>query len=146
MTDAWLEPLPEEDCLRLLREGTVGRIAFMVGEDPIILPVNYRLAEPPSGPLLALRTRPGNVIEQAPTNVAFEIDNVDSGHHQGWSVVVRGELLHAESESPQFRECYDPVPWLSDRSAWLLIAPWAITGRTLHGDERVWPVRPGEYM
>jgi uncharacterized protein len=146
MTDAWLEPLSQETCLRLLRERTVGRIALVIDADPIILPVNYRLVEPPSGPLLAVRTRPGNVIEQAPTNVAFEIDSIDPIHHTGWSVLVRGELLHATPTSAEFRERYDPDSWLTDRDAWLLIDPWAISGRELHGTEPTWPVHPGEYL
>jgi nitroimidazol reductase NimA-like FMN-containing flavoprotein (pyridoxamine 5'-phosphate oxidase superfamily) len=66
MTDAMLEPLSLEACLQHLREGRVGRIAFVVDGDPVILPVNYRLVEPASEPMLAVRTRPGHVIEQAP--------------------------------------------------------------------------------
>jgi nitroimidazol reductase NimA-like FMN-containing flavoprotein (pyridoxamine 5'-phosphate oxidase superfamily) len=146
MTDAWLEPLTEEVCLRLLREGSVGRIAVMIDDDPIILPVNYHLVETASGPLLALRTRPGNVIDNARTNVAFEIDAIDAVHQGGWSVLVRGELLHATPTSAAFRERYDPDSWLTDRDSWLLIEPWAISGRELHGSEPVWPVRPGEYV
>jgi uncharacterized protein len=146
MNDAWLEPLSRDACLSRLREGTVGRIAFVVDGDPIILPVNYRLVEPPSGPLLAVRTRPGNVIEQAPSNVAFEIDSIDPINHEGWSVLVRGELHHATDPSPEFRERYDPESWLTDRESWLLVDPWTITGRELHGTEPHWPPRPGEYM
>ena len=138
MTDGRLEPLSHDTCLRLLREGTVGRIAFVVAENLVILPVNYRLAEPPSGPLLAVRTRPGTVIDQAPTNVAFEIDSIDPALHEGWSVLVRGELLHAFPSSTHFRDGYDPESWLADRDAWLLIDPWAISGRELHGPEPIW--------
>jgi len=146
MTDSRLEPLSQETCLRLLREGTVGRIAFVSDGDPLILPVNYRLAEPPSGPLVAIRTQPGTVIEQAPSSVAFEIDAIDAVHHEGWSVLVRGELLHANPTSEKFRELYEPSSWLADRESWLLVDPWAITGRQLRGAESVWPFRPGEYV
>ena len=146
MTDAWLEQLPREVCLRLLREGTVGRIAFLVDDKPAILPVNYRLAEPESGPLIAVRTRPGNVIDEAAANVAFEIDSIDPIHHQGWSVLVRGELLHAYAASRSIREGYDPESWLKDRDAWLLIDPWAISGRELHGSEPTWDFHPDGYM
>ena len=146
MTEARLEPLSEDACLQLLRQGTVGRIAVVVDGDPVILPVNYRLAEPTSGPLLAVRTRPGNVIENAPTSVAFEIDSIDPLHHQGWSVLVRGELLHATPTSADFQALYDPEPWLADRDAWLLVDPWQITGRELHGADPLWQFRPGEYV
>jgi nitroimidazol reductase NimA-like FMN-containing flavoprotein (pyridoxamine 5'-phosphate oxidase superfamily) len=147
MTDAWLEELSHETCLRLLREGTVGRIAVVVDDAPVILPVNYRLVEPPSGPLVVVRTRPGNVIEQAAANVAFEIDSIDLVNHRGWSVVVRGELLHAFPATPEARELYEPDPWLTDgRNAWLFVDPVAISGRELHGAEPYWPFRPGDYI
>jgi Pyridoxamine 5'-phosphate oxidase len=146
MTDTKLEPLSQDECLLHLRQGSVGRIAFVLDDDPVILPVNYRLVEPESGPLLAVRTRPGNVIEQAATNVAFEIDSIDHVHHEGWSVLVRGELLHATPTSHDFMVQYDPTPWLADRDAWLLIDPWAISGRKLQGTEPVWPFHPGDYL
>jgi hypothetical protein len=146
MTDAWLEELSQEACLALLRQETVGRIAFVVDDGPIILPVNYRLAEPESGPLIAVRTRPGNVIDQAASNVAFEIDAIDRIHHRGWSVLVRGELLHAFPESGSLREGYEPESWLAERDAWLFVDPGAITGRELHGTEPLWHVHPEGYM
>jgi uncharacterized protein len=146
MTDARLEALSREACVRLLRDGTVGRIAFVVDDDPLILPVNYRLVEPSSGPLIAVRTRPGTVIDQASSGVAFEIDSIDPVHHEGWSVLVRGELLHATPSSAEFRELYDPEPWLADRESWLLVDPWAISGREVRGAEAVWPFHPGAYL
>jgi nitroimidazol reductase NimA-like FMN-containing flavoprotein (pyridoxamine 5'-phosphate oxidase superfamily) len=147
MTGAWLEQLSRESCLRCLRQGTVGRIAVVVNDDPIILPVNYRLVEPPSGPLLVVRTRPGNVIAQAFNNVAFEIDSIDPANQEGWSVLVQGELLHAYPASATVRELYEPDPWIvDDRSSWLFIDPFAISGRELHGTERDWPFHPGDYL
>ena len=146
MSDARLEQLSQDDCLRRLREGSVGRIAFIVDDNLIVLPVNYRFVEPDSGPLLAVRTRPGNVIDQASTQVAFEIDSIDPSNHQGWSVLVRGELLHAYPSSPMIREGFDSDSWLADRDAWLLIDPWAITGRELRAGESLWHVHPTEYL
>jgi hypothetical protein len=61
-------------------------------------------------------------------------------------VLVRGELLHATPTSAEFRERYDPDSWLTDRDAWLLIDPWVITGRELHGSEPVWPFHPGDFL
>jgi nitroimidazol reductase NimA-like FMN-containing flavoprotein (pyridoxamine 5'-phosphate oxidase superfamily) len=146
MTDATLEPLSQEACLQRLRQEAVGRIAFVLHNDPVILPVNYRLVEPSSGPLLVVRTRPGHLIEQAPMNVAFEIDSIDASHHRGWSVLVRGELMHVERTSRDFVERYDPKSWLADAESWLLIAPWVISGRELRGTDQVWAFRPGEHL
>jgi nitroimidazol reductase NimA-like FMN-containing flavoprotein (pyridoxamine 5'-phosphate oxidase superfamily) len=142
----WLQPIAPDACLDLLRAERVGRIAVVVDEGPIILPVNYRLVDAPSGPLIALRTRPGNVIEHAPESVAFEIDGIDNAGHEGWSVLVRGRLLHATPNSSQFRELYDPDSWLAERDAWILVEPWVISGRRLHGQETLWHYRPGEYV
>jgi len=61
-------------------------------------------------------------------------------------VLVRGELLRVSSTSAEIREQYDPASWLNDREVWLLIDPWAITGRELHGPDVQWPVRPNEYI
>jgi nitroimidazol reductase NimA-like FMN-containing flavoprotein (pyridoxamine 5'-phosphate oxidase superfamily) len=141
-----LTELDRQACLRLLAEGSVGRIAVVLDDGPVILPVNYRLVETASGPLLALRTRPGGIIDQAPTTVAFEIDSIDPAHECGWSVLVRGELIHAEHTSHAFQDRYDPESWLTDRDSWLLIDPFAITGRELPASDPVWPVRPGEYL
>jgi hypothetical protein len=144
--DATLVALTHDACLSHLRQASVGRIAFVVASDPVILPVNYRLVEAGSGPLLAIRTRPGTVLERATQNVAFEIDSIDERKHEGWSVLVRGELLRANPTSDDFVEQYDPQPWLPDRDLWLLIDPWAITGRKLLGTDPVWPFHPGDFL
>ena len=145
MQDARLEDLPYEECLRLLRERTVGRIAVVINDFPIVLPVNYRLVETGAPTWIAVRTRPGNVIEQAPRNVAFEIDSIDTLHQEGWSVLVRGTLHHVDPYVADFRERFDPAPWviIEDRNAWLVIEPFFISGRRLHtGTSEKWYVQP----
>jgi nitroimidazol reductase NimA-like FMN-containing flavoprotein (pyridoxamine 5'-phosphate oxidase superfamily) len=52
MTEAWLEELSYDECLDLLRANSVGRIAVVVEEFPVVLPVNYRLVEA-RGPMWA---------------------------------------------------------------------------------------------
>ncbi len=146
MSAVGLGSLSKEDCLQRLRAASVGRIAFQVDDCPVIVPVNYRLVDPASGPLIAVRTRPGSLVAEAPTSVAFEIDGADPVHHEGWSVLVRGELVHATPISDDFRARYDPQSWLADADAWLLIDPWSITGRELHASEPIWQLRVGEYL
>ncbi len=147
MPDAWLEHLPPDECLRLLRESTVGRIAIVVDDFPIVLPVNFRLVETNALTWVALRTRPGNVIERASINVAFEIDGIDPMYKQGWSVLVRGTLHHVDPEAADFRERFDPEPWiLAERDAWLAVEPFAISGRRLHAAESEWAFNPRGYV
>jgi nitroimidazol reductase NimA-like FMN-containing flavoprotein (pyridoxamine 5'-phosphate oxidase superfamily) len=139
MQDAPLEELPYDECLRLLRERTVGRIAVVVNDFPVVLPVNYRLVETSGPTWVAIRTRPGNVIDQAPMNVAFEIDSIDVLHEEGWSVLVRGTLHHVDPDAADFRERFDPAPWVADeRNAWLVIEPFFISGRRLQSRGPDW--------
>ena len=96
---------------------------------------------------VALRTRPGNVIEHGSMNVGFEIDEIDPAHHQGWSVLVRGTLHHVDPDAAGFRERFDPEPWLlADREAWLVVDPVAITGRRLHAQAVAWAFHAGAYL
>jgi nitroimidazol reductase NimA-like FMN-containing flavoprotein (pyridoxamine 5'-phosphate oxidase superfamily) len=147
MTEAWLEALSTEECLRLLRESDIGRIAFVVDGQPTVLPVNYRLVESEGttpGTWIALRTRPGNVIDRSSMAVAFEIDGTDPSHRQGWSVLVRGEIHHVDRAAVEGR--FDSHPWPADRDAWLVVQPFEITGRRLHPDEPEWEFPPGAYL
>jgi nitroimidazol reductase NimA-like FMN-containing flavoprotein (pyridoxamine 5'-phosphate oxidase superfamily) len=142
----FLEELSPERCLDLLRHATVGRIAFLMDEHPMVLPVNYRLAETNTATWIAIRTRAGGSISRAPMKVAFEIDGVDHVRKQGWSVVVRGMLEAVDPDAADFGAHFDSEPWLQERDAWFVIEPFAISGREVHhaGDE--WAFHIGSYL
>ena len=147
MEEAWLEELALEECLTLLRAGTVGRIAFKSQDWPVLFPVNYRLVEASERTWIALRTRPGNVIDQAPFDVAFEIDEIDTVHRRGWSVLARGTLQRVDPDAADFRACFGPQPWvLAERDSWLIVEPFAITGRRLTGPDPEWALRLEAYL
>jgi nitroimidazol reductase NimA-like FMN-containing flavoprotein (pyridoxamine 5'-phosphate oxidase superfamily) len=150
MPDAWLEELSDEECLELLRSRSVGRIAFNVDGLPFVMPVNYRLVEAHGktpGAWIALRTRPGNVIDRASDEVAFEIDNVDMLRQDGWSVLVRGTVHEIDPDAAHVRERFDSNPWIAaDRDAWLIIDPYAVTGRRLHAPRIEWAFNAGAYL
>jgi len=139
VSGAWLEEIAYDECLSLLRGSSVGRVAVVIQDMPVMFPVNYCLVETSGLTWVAVRTRPGSIIDRAPMQVAFEIDNIDSLHHQGWSVLVRGTLHHVDPDAADFRDRFDPHPWLTDeRDAWLVIQPFTISGRRLHATEREW--------
>lgn len=142
----WLDVLPLETCLQHLRIHGVGRVALVVDEHPMILPVNYRLVETTAVTWVALRTRPGGEIDRASMKVAFEIDEIDPYHRQGWSVLVRGMLQPVDPEAAEFRERFDSEPWLADRDAWYVIEPFSITGRELHPAASEWAFQVGAYL
>jgi nitroimidazol reductase NimA-like FMN-containing flavoprotein (pyridoxamine 5'-phosphate oxidase superfamily) len=146
MADAWLETLSLEECLEHLRDHEVGRIAVVVNGFPILLPVNFRVAEHSGGVWIALRTRPGGIIDRAALPVALEIDGIDPYHHAGWSVLVRGTLQHVDADAADFKGRFDPAPWLTDRDSWLMIEPFEISGRRLHQADSGWSFHPDAYL
>ena len=132
MTETTLDNLSSDTCIDLLRMHSIGRISVIVDGFPIVLPVNYRLVEELNGPWILIRTRSGNVIDQAGVNAGFEIDMIDPSHCVGWSVLVRGQLSHVDDATVErIREQFDPLPWLTGRDSWLIIKPLEVTGRRL---------------
>ena len=147
MTDAQLEILRLDTCLELLRAHTVGRVAVIVSESPLVFPVNYTVVETERPLWIALRTRPGNIIDRASKQAAFEIDHIDNSEHEGWSVLVRGTFHRVDPDSAEFRERFDPQPWLENqRDAWLILEPFSITGRILRSPQPHWPLHLGDYV
>ena len=146
--DVELEELSEQACRLLLGVAAVGRIAFVVDGLPIILPVNFRLLTDDSGLSILLRARAGHSIDGATRQVAFQIDGIDPGHQQGWSVLVRGELRHLdENEIEGLIDQFDPKPWpQQERTSWLAIRAQTVTGRKLLEVESEWAFPSEAYL
>src|SRR5881227_1295744 len=82
-----LHVIPPWECLGLLQTRRVGRLGFTIGNQPIVLPVNYAV----DNGTIILRTGDGAKLTSAPlTKVAFEVDDIDNEAREGWSVVVQG--------------------------------------------------------
>jgi hypothetical protein len=136
-TEARLDELSLDECLALLRKHDVGRVAVIVGEFPVVVPVSYRFVETAGRRWVAFRTRAGNIIEQGSMFVSFQLDGIDSARRQGWSVLVRGTLHRVNPDVADFRARFDPRPFIEgDRDAWLIVDPVEITGRRLHAGQR----------
>jgi hypothetical protein len=134
-----LEALSLDDSITLLQLHRVGRIAVLVDEYPLVVPVNYRLVILPGRCWLAIRTRPGSVIDRAATYVSFEIDGVDPDRREGWSVVVRGTLHRVDPNVADFGLRFDPESWLRDNpQSWMVVDAFQITGRRLRDPASEW--------
>ena len=88
--------------------------------------------EPERRQVLAQRIRERAVAWALGAADAFEIDRIDTRTRQGWSVLVRGKLHHANAPAAESRCVFDSQPWLAAaRDSWLLIEPALISGRRL---------------
>ncbi|GII56660.1 hypothetical protein Pth03_50490 [Planotetraspora thailandica] len=130
-----LEKLDDEECMRLITPGGVGRVAFGCCTGVMILPVNYMIVE---GNLL-IRTALGGPmdedlrsgVEGADVMIAFEVDHIDDAAHEGWSVLVRGGARHVSSDRDRASAAASGLEsWAGgERDLFIRILPVEITGR-----------------
>jgi nitroimidazol reductase NimA-like FMN-containing flavoprotein (pyridoxamine 5'-phosphate oxidase superfamily) len=83
-----MEVLARDECLRLLRTLTVGRVGLSIEALPVVLPVNFVVADD----AIVFRTSPGSKLDDATRDmvVAFQGDHIDADAQSGWSVLVTG--------------------------------------------------------
>jgi uncharacterized protein len=129
-----LEELDQDECLRLVRGSTLGRLAIVIAEQPMVFPVNFTL----DGRSAILRTDEGTKLHAARHGrVAFECDGIDPMYHTGWSVVIMGHAEEVTQPSDIARLRRLPLgPWCpGPKPVWLRIRPGTITGRRIppHG-------------
>lgn len=113
--EAELEEIPETECLEILDQHKLGRIAIVAGGQPQIFPVNYAM----SGRIVAFRTAAGSKLFHAPeSRVCFEVDEYDASTGTGWSVMVQGVAVDAT-------DSFDDVSWATHGAAPQPLAPGA---------------------
>lgn len=128
-----LASFSREECLKLLRQGNIGRLAVVIDGQPHVLPLNYAADE--NGVIVFRTADLTAATEAALANVAFEVDEIDLARRQGWSVVVHGfgREITAALDRDSERLLQMPVhPWApGQRDRWFKITPKEITGRRL---------------
>ncbi len=92
------EELDREDCLALLRDEPVGRVALTARALPVVLPVNFALMEGD----IVWRSAQGTKLNDASAGfvVAFEADHYDTERKLGWSVMIQG-LAHVIEDAEE---------------------------------------------
>jgi uncharacterized protein len=110
-----LEEISEAECLEILDQSSLGRIAVVVDGQPQIFPVNYALHER----IITFRTGSGTKVSNAPgSKVCFEIDGYEPSAGAGWSVMVQGVAIDAT-------DAFDDVSWAARAAAPWPLAPGA---------------------
>lgn len=122
--------LDRDECLRLLAEEEVGRLAVNDGSAPTIFPVNYRM----DGEAIVFRTAPGTKLDSAARSLAcFEIDRFVRESRAGWSVVVIGRLDEVTQYDARTLARVTELavdPWADgEKSHWMRLVPTRISGR-----------------
>jgi nitroimidazol reductase NimA-like FMN-containing flavoprotein (pyridoxamine 5'-phosphate oxidase superfamily) len=132
LSHSGLELIPREESLRLLAGQAVGRLAFNISDQPMILPVNYALVDG----FVVFRTAEGTKLDVLPTTkVAFEVDQFDPETRTGWSVVVQGRPEEITTDPNWFvKRLRDAAvsSWATgDRDHYVRIIPHAVSGRRI---------------
>jgi nitroimidazol reductase NimA-like FMN-containing flavoprotein (pyridoxamine 5'-phosphate oxidase superfamily) len=134
MADRVIEELDEEQCLKLISEGGIGRIAYVGRFGPAVLPVNYELLDR----AVVFRTAANSPLDEdlrtgiadADYKVAFEIDSIDMATQQGWSVLIQGPAHHVTGTAEDAVRRTGVEPWApGPRELFVRIVPSRITGR-----------------
>lgn len=112
------DTLDADECLALLRQSGLGRMAFHGPSGLTVLPLSFAVAD---GPLLVVRTAPGTELGGLAegTELALEADEFDTAFSDGWSVLARGPLerVAVETLGAGFRA---PAPFVPGRRELLL--------------------------
>jgi nitroimidazol reductase NimA-like FMN-containing flavoprotein (pyridoxamine 5'-phosphate oxidase superfamily) len=107
------EILDDDECLRLLADEPVGRIALTSAALPVVLPVNFVAVDH----TIVFASDPGLKLQAARAGqvACLEIDGYDVLDHSGWSVLATGRLS----------EITDAAKLRTARS--LPLSPWALS-------------------
>lgn len=131
-----VEELDEAECLRLASQEVIGRIAFSGRYDLTVLPVNYRVVDgavvfrTAQDSLTGADLRTG--IADADYRVAFEIDHLDQGTHEGWSVLIQGPAHHLDAGPGEAETAAGIESWAGgEKDHFIRITPARITGRRI---------------
>lgn len=120
------EIISYEECRRLLRSQSVGRLGVVVDGRAEIFPVNYGL----DGDGILFRSNRGTKVAGAVLgDLVFEVDSIDVDARSGWSVVVHGrgeDISHFDGAALKGRA---EVPWTGPKGSLIRITLESVTGR-----------------
>lgn len=128
-----IETLDRTTCMELLATQEIGRLGFLSGGSPEILPVNYAL----DGDAVVFATATGTKLWGATRSpVVFEVDDTDRATRSGWSVIIHGIAEEVtDLGAPALLERVRALhvhPWAPGEKAHLVrIAPRYLSGRRI---------------
>ena len=121
-----INELTTEECWAALRKDEFGRLAYRLGDEVHIAPLNYAV----DGSTLLFRTAEGSKLLAVVMNsdVAFEIDEYDE--HTARSVIMRGRAELLDEHSAHRAENLPLRPWVPNPKYNVVeITPTEVSGR-----------------
>ena len=134
-TELGLSTLTIDECRGLLvtHRPRLGRLAFVAGEWPLVLPMNYAL----DGDIVYFRTSAGRKLFAASrcARVTFQVDHVDEAWEDGWSLLAFGWLRVVDDPAELARVRHLPLrPWAGgDKPHFLALDIDSLSGRRIVG-------------
>lgn len=125
-----LEPLTAEQCEVHLGMAEFGRLLYAKSRGPVAIPVNFEYTE--GQIVLSTDREKANWLEGLRI-VGFEVDRVEDGLSEGWSVLVTGEVRIVDDAAEQQRLSSLGLASWADEGDHVLVAitPTEITGRVI---------------
>ncbi|PYI64548.1 flavin-nucleotide-binding protein [Arthrobacter livingstonensis] len=125
------EILDTQQCWKLLRETTIGRLAVTADGSPDVFPVNYKVDQETK----IFRTGDGTKLSalEADANVALEADAVSAEFGIAWSVVVKGRAVVVTTTTTTLDTIGRALfPWDGvNKEHFIRIVPDTVTGKHL---------------
>ena len=124
------EALSEEECFQFLQRGSIGRVAVVIGGTPAVFPVNYHAVDR----VVYFKSGEGMKLMAARRRdvVAFQIDEIDTCYHHGWSVLAVGAADVVEDSAVLRNVDRVLQPWApGHRDNVVQIVPEFVSGRRI---------------
>lgn len=118
--------LDDAQSWELLRAEEFGRLAYHLGSEVHLVPVNYRA----DGDRLVIRTAEGSKLlgVHMSEDVAFEVDRISAA--EAVSVVLRGRARQLDGAEARRAAELPLRPWVpTDKFAFIAIEPFELSGR-----------------
>ena len=133
-TTSSLRELSVAECWELLGNHSIGRVAWKAADGLQLLPVSYAVYRE----AIVFRTSPYGLLSELvrPSEVIFEVDELDRRARAGWSVLVRGRArsVAAPNELMELGTLDSLSPWAAGvRTLFIEITPRLLTGRAMPG-------------
>ena len=127
--------LDRAECVRLLAEGTLGRIVVNAPHrpQPVIRPVSYVFDEPSQSVLIRSGSGSKLFALLCTVRAAFEIDGIDPVGRVGWSVIIEGATEEITNPAELRRiEALGLEPWApGHKGHWIRICASTVSGRRI---------------